>query len=345
MITAVEQKRKEEQMSLREMEEFQKSLADAEKKLSDCRHNLDIAQNQYSLTKEQCQSLQKQCDQTLKQARILVEQYGVDDLSVDNLNIVLENLTQRRDKWQTKLGEKATQEKLINAQEIELTIKQTLHRKLSEELRNKQRNLEAEQDDLNRLIAERHSLYTDKNPDDEEKRMMARLQDLQEGFEKANDSLHAAEQELKSLGERIAAQTASTQARAQELAPLEQAFQARLTRLGFTDEADYLDSRLDEAEYIRLQDEADKLAKAQLETSALIQDKTHALTIERERNITDQPYSVVKNELSEMETAVGNIQQEIGAIKQRLEEDEQARRGQLELQKNRTANQGTFTLG
>ncbi|MGI6469297.1 MAG: SbcC/MukB-like Walker B domain-containing protein [Syntrophomonadaceae bacterium] len=333
LITAVEQKRKEEQMSLREMEEFQKSLADAEKKLSDCRHNLDIAQNQYSLTKEQCQSLQKQCDQTLKQARILVEQYGVDDLSVDNLNIVLENLTQRRDKWQTKLGEKATQEKLINAQEIELTKKQTLHQKLGEELRNKQRNLEAEQVDLNRLIAERHSLYADKNPDDEEKRMMARLQDLQEGFEKANDSLHAAEQELKSLGERIAAQTASTQARAQELAPLEQAFQARLTRLGFTDEADYLDSRLDEAEYIRLQDEADKLAKAQLETSALIQDKTHALTIERERNITDQPYSVVKNELSEMETAVGNIQQEIGAIKQRLEEDEQARRGQLELQK------------
>ena len=34
-----------------------------------------------------------------------------------------------------------------------------------------------------------------------------------------------------------------------------------------------------------------------------------------------------------METAVGNIQQEIGAIKQRLEEDEQTRRGQLELQK------------
>ena len=273
-----------------------------------------------------------------------MEQYGVDDLSVDNLNIVLENLTQRRDKWQTKLGEKATQEKLINAQEIELTKKQTLHQKLSEELRNKQRNLEAEQDDLNRLIAERHSLYTDKNPDDEEKRMMARLQDLQEGFEKANDSLHAAEQELKSLGERIAAQTASTQARAQELAPLEQAFQARLTRLGFTDEAEYLDSRLDEAEYIRLQDEADKLAKAQLETSTLIQDKTHALTIERERNITDQPYSVVKMSCLRWKPLSATYKKSAlsNSAWKRMNRVPPGSAGITE--ENRTANQGTFTL-
>ena len=33
-----------------------------------------------------------------------------------------------------------------------MTKKQTLHQKLGEELRNKQRNLEAEQVDLNRLL-------------------------------------------------------------------------------------------------------------------------------------------------------------------------------------------------
>ncbi len=333
LIAAVEQKRQEEQKSFKELEQFKVSLIDAEKKLSDCSRDLDIAQNQHFLTNEQCQSLKKQYDHTRQQASILVKQYGVDDLSVDNLNIVLENLTQRRNKWQAKLAEKKAQEDLINAQEIELAKKQTVHQKLSDELQTKQRTLDAEQDDLNKLNKERHILYADKNPDDEEKRLAGNVQEAQDEFEKANNSLRTAEQELKSLRERIEARTASTQARAQELAPLEQAFLARLTRLGLKDEVDYLDSCLDEAEYIRLQDKAESLRKEQLETSALIQDKTRALNNERERNVTEQPYSVLKNELSDLETAIGNIQQEIGAIKLCLKEDEQARRGQLEIQK------------
>ncbi len=334
LIAAVEQKRQEEQKSSKALEQIKKSLVDAEKKLSDCRHDLELAQKQYGLTNEQCETLQKQNNQARKQASILVKQYGVDDLSVNNLNIVFENLTQRRNKWQIKLAEKETQGNLKNAQVIELAKTQTLHQKLSDQLQTRRRTLETEQDDLGGLKLQRHSLYADKNPDDEENRLAGNVQDAEAKLEGANDSLRNAEQELKTLQERIAAATTSTQVRAQDLAPLEQVFRARLTRLGFADEADYRDSRLDEAEHVELHNKAESLRKEQLETSALIQNKTEALNTERERSVTDQPQSALEKDLSELDNAIGTIQQEIGAIKQRLDEDEQARQGQMELKKN-----------
>lgn len=333
LIAAVEKKRQEEQKSFKELEQIKKSLGDAEKKLSDCRHNSQTAQNQYGMTNEQCQTLQIQYAQTRQQADSLVKQYSADDLSVNNLNIVLDNLTQRRNKWQTKLAEKAAQVDLINAQEIELAKTKTLHKKINEELQTRQQILGTEQNYLRGLNLQRHSLFADKNPDDEEKRLADNVQDAESNLERANDSLRNAEQELKSLRGKIEAQTTSSQARAHELAPMEQNFLARLTRLGFVDEANYLDSCLDEPEYLKLQNEADSLRKEQLETSALIEDKTRALKNERERLLTDQPYSILVKELSELERVIGEIQQEIGADKLRLEEDEQARHSQLEIQK------------
>lgn len=334
LITAVEQKLKEEQKSFKALQQLNVSLADAEKNLNDCRHELKIAQNEYSLTNEQCASLQRQYEQIRQQAGLMAEQYGADDLSVDNMDIVLGNLTQRRNKWQSKLAEKEAQVNLIIAQEIELAKTKTLYQKLSDELRNKRLNLETEQVDLNSLTLQRRGLFGGKNPDEEEKRLAGCVQAAEGTAEKAGDNLRNAEQELRNLRERIETASVSTQARARELAPMEQAFLARLTRLGFADEANYRDSHLDEPEYIELQNRADSLRTEQLESFALIEHKTKILNSERERHITEQPPGALEKELSELENAIGNMQQEIGAIQQRLDEDQQARQSQLELKKN-----------
>lgn len=334
LILEVEQKRKEEQQVMKSSDALNKSLGDAEKKLDRCRIDLQMAQNEYDLTKKQCTSLERQYAQSLDQARPLVEQYGVDDLSVASLDFLLENLTGRRDKWQTRQAEKEARAKLINAAEIELARKQTLHHKLDEELEIKRKDLDNLQDELHQINRERQERFDDKNTDDEEKRLMDAVRDAPEAFQKESDQLRNAEQDLKNLKEKIEAASASTQARAGDLAQMEQILSARLTRLGFADEAEYRDSCLNEAEFTKLHNTAESLRNEQLEISTLIQDKTRVLKAERDKKLTEQPYSEVQNHLSTLEADIGEIQREIGALKLRLDEDEQARESQAEMMKN-----------
>lgn len=334
LITEVEQKSREEKQSLKELERLNKSLNDAEKKLDKCRHDLEMAQNEYGLTAKQSRSLKQQYDQTGEQARLLVEPYGINDLAVTDLDFCLDSLTGRRNKWQAKQTEKEAQEKLINANEIELVKMQTLYHKLDEELQIKHRDLETGQDEFSKLILERQSLFGNKNPDDEEKRLIDRVQAAENELDKASDKLRNAEQELKNLTEKIKAITISTETRAGGLAQMEQALLIRLSRLGFADEADYLNSCLDEPEYIKLQNTAERLRNEELEISALIQDKIMTLSSEREKTVTDQPYSELEKDFSSCEAGIGIIRQEIGAIKLQLDEDERARQSQKEIMKD-----------
>lgn len=334
LITEVEQKGKQAKQAWRELEQLNKTLADAEKKRDKCRHDLEMAQNEYGLMEKQCASLEQKNVHARSQALLLVEPYGIDDLAVINLDFHLENLTGRRNKWQAKQGEKEEQRKLINANEIELVRLQTLHDKLEEELQIKRWNLEAGQDELDQLNLKRQGLFGDKNPDDEEKRLLDSVQDAENKLERASDKLRNAERELKNLQDKIAALAASTQIRAGDLAQMEQGWLTRLSRLGFADEDDYRDSCLDEPEYLELKNTAENLKKERLKISTLIQDKTITLNNEREKNITDQPYSKLEKDFFCCEAEIGNIQREIGVLSERLKEDEQARQSQKELMNN-----------
>ncbi|MEN6326346.1 MAG: SbcC/MukB-like Walker B domain-containing protein [Syntrophomonas sp.] len=334
VLLEAEQKRIEEKQAAKELEQLNQSLADVEKKRDQCRHDWEMARKEHSLMEKQSAALEKQCAQTRGQAFLLVELYGADDLSIPNLDSYFDNLTARRDKWQAKQTEKEAQEKLINASELELAKKQTLYHKLEDELRSKRRDLDAWQNELHKLSLERQGLFADKNPDEEEKRLADFVQDAEKEQAKASDSLRQAQLELKNLKEKIETITVSTQARAGDLTQMEQALVTRLTRLGFADEADYRNSCLDEQVFAALQNTAENLKHEQLEISTLIQDKSEALRGEREKRITEQLPGELQHNLSSCEADIGEIQREIGALKLRLDEDEQARQSQAELMKN-----------
>ncbi|MEN6327462.1 MAG: SbcC/MukB-like Walker B domain-containing protein, partial [Syntrophomonas sp.] len=333
-ISDIEQKRKEEQQAMKDWDTLNKSLEDAGKKLDSCRNDLQMAQNKYDLTTTQCASLERQCARAFDQARLLVEQYGVDDLCIASLDSLLDDLNERRNKWQGKQAEREAQGKFINAGEIELAKKQTLHHKVGEELQSNRRDLLNLQSELEQLNLERQALFADKIPDEEEKRLADAVQDAEIQLAKVKDSLRQAQLDLKNLKEKIEAIAVSTQARAGDITQMEQALVARLTHLGFADEADYRASCLDEQEYAALQSTAETLKNEQLEISALIQDKTEVLRGEQEKRITDLSCAELQNNLSSYEADIKKIQQESGALKQRLGEDEQARESQKEMMKN-----------
>lgn len=333
LLTEIEQNQRQEKEHVQELNLLNKSLIIAEKERDQCRHDLEMAQKEHALTQTQAATLKQQYDQTLNQTLTLVEPYGItrDDLAIVNLDSCLNHLSGRRDRWQAKQDEKEAQGKLINADEIELAKMQTLQLKTDEELQSKRRSLETGQDECNKLIQERQSRFGEKDPDDEEQRLLDEVQAADKALASATDNLRQAEQELKNLREKIETLTASTQTRAGDLAQMEQGWRARLSRAGFAQEGDYKASCLDELEYSKLQNAAEAINREQLEISALLQDKSTSLDQERAKNITDQPYAELEKDFSSYETDLGNIRQEIGADKQRLDEDERSRQSQKEI--------------
>ncbi len=333
VISDIEQKQKEEKQALKELELLNKSLVDAEKRLNKSRHDLDMAQNEYKLMEKQYISLEQQFAQARHQAFFSAGQYGMDDLPPANLDYFLDILIGRRNKWQSKQAEKEAQEKMINLSELELAKKQTLGNKLDEELRIKNRYLDSLRNEFDAINLERQGLFDDRNADEEEKRLLDAVQDSEERLALANDKLRNAELDLKNLKEKIEALSLSTQGRAGDLAQMEQALAAQFARLGFADELEYCASRLDEQDFKTLMEAYEDLKKEQLEISALIQDKNEALNIELAKRITEQSQGELKISLSSCEADIANIQQEIGALKTRLNEDEEARQGQEEILK------------
>lgn len=334
LISDIEQKRKEEQQAMKDWDTLNKSLEDAGKKFDSCRNDLQIAQNKYDLTHTQCAVLERQYATALDQARLLVEQYGVDDLCIASLDSLLDDLNERRNKWQGKQAEREAQGKFINAGEIELARKQTLHHKVGEELQGKLWDLDNFQSELDQLNLERQDLFADRIPDEEEKRLVEAVQDAEKQQATTNASLRQAHLDLNNLKEKIKTITVSTEARAGDLTQIEQALVARLTLLGFANEADYRASFLNEQEYAALRSTAEDLKNEQLEISALIQDKTEVLRGEREKRITDLSHAELQNNLISYEADIREIQREIGAFKQRLDEEEQARESHEEMMKN-----------
>jgi len=334
LISAVEQKQKEEKQALKRLEVLNNYLADAEKNLNKYRHELDMVQNEYNLMEKQCLSLGQQLAQARNQVLLSAGEYGIEDLSITNLDHSLDILTERRNKWQAKQAGKEALEKIINANKLELAKKQTLCDKTDEELRIKNQDLDSLRDEFDKINLERQYLFADKNPDDEEKRLIDAVKDSEEKLVQANDNRRNADLDLNNLKEKIEILTFSTQTRSKDLAKMEQDFAAQLARLGFADELEYQTSRLDEQEFKKIFNAAENLKKEQLEISALIHDKSDKLNSELMKNFTIKSENELKNILSLCEADIANVQQEIGAIKTRLNEDEQARRGHQEMMEN-----------
>lgn len=329
VIEEVEGKNKKEKKVLKSLEAARKVSLESEKSLQEIRHKQATAEHDHERLVRECGIRSDETGKAKEEALRVIEPYGTYDKEMvaveglsDMLAGILESLTQRRNAWQERQNKKTGHENDIKAVMSEIEKIQMLVNRIDEDLQAKRKENDVLLKQAEAINKERQGLYGDKNADDEENRLADAVKSMEILMEKTREECGRVEQEVKSLRMRISSLTDSTRNRTGELELSEEGLITRLREAGFADEADYMRATLSESERDRLTKQADELKKEDTELTARRTDKTEALTIERNKKVTEQPEEILQQELVSCELSLKTIQQETGAIKHCLEENE-----------------------
>lgn len=288
-------------------------------------------------------ALRNDLDRALAELERAVEPYGCREISLQNAEELLSGLARRRDAFGERLQEKERLEKKRAELRSELEKQQAL-------LAESERNL-AEREELLRgkdalrteMAGERRELFGDRCPDSEEKRLHDALKEAGARRDAAWQEQNRLQAELAGLEEDIRKKSESLSARSAMLDELEPVLRQRIAEAGFADEAAFLQARLPKERLDELSRMADALQREETEIRARLQDRTAALSKEREKRLTDTPLAQLREENSVVSLQLSELQKALGALYQKLEHHlsqqqlRQDRARAVELQKKECA--------
>jgi len=330
VVALFEERDRQEKSAQVVLEEARKILDKAAKDLQDARHNLETAGLSYERLKKECAELSIELEKTRASVLEDVKPLGVSEITPDGFSDLLNDLTRRKEAWQTNEAEKTTLEKKAAELKAAIETHQALLGKLEEDLGLRRTDRDILKKEHDTLRASRSELFGEKNADEEEKRLVAVVDQANGKLEKAREDYGVVEKEISALKERINSLQERITRRTEELNQTEQQVLGRIQSAGFIDETDYLTSRLTEEERERLAAKEQSLLKEKTELDARQIDKTDALASEREKKLTDQSAEVLAEKIAAGDAELKQLGLDIGGIHQILTDNEQQRSNQLE---------------
>ena len=202
--------------------------------------------------------------------------------------------------------------------------------KLEEDLGLRRKEREGLKGEHESLGATRRELFGEKNTDAEEKRLAVLVDQAIGKLEKAREEYDLIEKEIAALKEKISSLQVRTVQRVAELGRAEEQLRLRLEGAGFTDEADYLSSRLTEEEREILAQKEKNLLKEKTELEARRRDRADAFAAEREKKLTDLTAETLAENIRAGEAELKQLRLDIGGITKVLSDNERQRSSQQE---------------
>jgi exonuclease SbcC len=336
-VKAAEGKGKREKTAQTDLETIRTQFEKSGEALREARHQLETARREHERMIRERDALAEEVQKARAAALAGVEPFGITELPSAGLDALLQDLTGRRDMWQTRRDEKTAAEQRIGEMKAALDKDHALLSSLETDLAARRRD----RDDLLRQVealhASRRELFGERNADDEEKRLADAAERVGRAFEKAREECGKMEKEIGALKEKIDRLKARTIKRAKELAEAEGNLTERINKAGFDNEAGYLSACLTEEARERLAEREKALVKEKTELDARRRDRSEALAAERGKRLTDQPAETLRNAISVGEGDLRQIRGDIGGVTNRLGENEKMRERQQERINNMDA--------
>lgn len=325
IVTEAEKRQKKEKILQKNLDKERRAFFESEKSLQQVFHRESSALKDIERLGLECTELEDQysnaCGQVLQEVSI----YGVNEISIHELGAIKENLTLRRNLWQEKLAQKAAGEKNIASLNTELEKNQALLEKLDEESRDISKVHDEMMSQFEAMKKERYSLYGEKNPDEVEKRLSGSVEHAEKALDKARKDSSQAKENVNNLNSVIISLSDSILKREKELRLAEQEFNQRIIQAGFRDKEDFLAACMPEPKRSELSKRAESLRKEQTEINTRLSDAIGKLKTEKDRKLSDQSSDVLQQDMDACKSLLKEAQHEIGAIRQRLFENEALR--------------------
>jgi len=328
-LSSLIQKAEHLEKELKEHESKEKEAAstvtEAEKQLVQTQHKKDESQaNALRFGKELQSAVDKYAELESKVISKL-EPFGVKEIRDENLDFISEGLALRQKNWQEHQKQKAEIEQQTNELASEIKSLDAIMQTLSESRKEKQGVLDVHKKDIHKLTAERNGLYGQKNPDTEEIRLEGLITEAEKSEKAARDSRDQSRQQLNDLKTRITALKESTTKRKPELDGLEAFFKISCKKAGFEDEQTFISSRLSADERNKLSQRSKELDDKQADIATRKKDRGTRLFQEINKKITEAPLDDLKNGQAATQESLKKLGEEIGAIKQKLSDNTDAK--------------------
>lgn len=329
-VASAEEKIQQEKVSQKDMEKLRSHLEDLGRSLQNARHRVETAGREYERVKKEVVSLEDEVGKTRTSALKDIEPFGVRQMTSQDLDGILKDLTARKDTWQAKQGEETDVESKIQKLKAGINKDKALLEKLEHDLKDLLKDRDVSMKHHESLNTSRFELFGEKNTDQEEKRLAEAVDEAGKAFEKAREEHGQRENEITSLKEKIEDLKKKTLHREAELAHAEKKLMERIEKAGFQDEADYISACLNEEERERLAELEKSFAREKTEMDARRKDKSEALAAEREKHLTDQTLEKITEDLNLCDSELKRITIDIGGILNTLSENEKRREKQRE---------------
>ena len=310
----------------REQQEQNRSiLVKAEKHLQTLNHNKLTAEQTYERVAKELTLATSQLSNAQRSTLDDVAIYGIKNLAIEDLDDSVKQLSERRNKWREWQQDKAKLEPFIANLDSQITHRTTQFNDIETDLKLQQQSMMTLNTELEQLKQQRQTLFADKNPDTVELELINRVDRSEKNLESARQLSQKTEQTLDKLKHDITTLTKGIETRGGQLIQLETAFNQRLLKVGFNDELTYKTACLDEEQRKELQQQAQLLKSELTGLMARLHDKTTHLANEQAKQITTQPLDALKTDQQQLVTKLNILKQEIGAISQKLKDNEALR--------------------
>lgn len=250
---------------------------------------------------------------------------GIAAIPDTDISALIETLKARLNAWQDQISKKADIEKQIADINSEVKRLDAVIETQSIALAEKLERLETLKKRLTTGSEERHALYGDKNPDDEERRLNKAVTDAEGAERQARDRHSALQQQWNTAKAHVESLLKRIDQREPELRKLETEFSSALIPVGFSSEEQFLAAILPSERKSELADLAKQLEERQTDLNARQKDRETRLASEIAREVTDKSLEELESQAREQEESLTELRNITASLKHKLSENATAK--------------------
>jgi len=327
-LTRLISKAEDQEAAIKKLEEAEslarKNLAEAEKLESAAANDKKAAKKALAEVKDGLVKLRADFAERRQAVTAKLQPLGIADIPETDISSLIESLKKRLEAWQAQVKNKADIEKQIADIDSEVKRLDAVIETQSTTLTEKLERLETLKKELAAGSDER-TLYGDKNPDDEERRLNKAISDAEDAEKQARERHNELQQKWNTAKAHVESLKKRIDQREPELTGLENKFAAALAPVGFSNEEQFLAAILPSESRAELTAMAKDLDERQADLKARQKDRDTRLASEMARKISDKSLEELEPQFKAHEEALKELRDIIAGLKHKLSENTAAK--------------------
>ncbi|NLN60872.1 MAG: AAA family ATPase [Deltaproteobacteria bacterium] len=301
------------------------NLTEAEKLEAAAANDKKAAEKALAEVKDSLEKLRADFAERRQAVTTKLQPLGIGDIPETGIASLIESLRARLKAWQAQVKKKADMEKQMADIDGEVKRLDAVIETQSTALTEKLERLEVLKRELAAGSEERHALYGDKNPDDEERRLNKAIADAEGAEKQAGERHNKLRQNWNTAKARVESLKKGIDQREPALKRLETEFTAALAPVGFSNEEQFLAAILPSESRAELTARAKELDERRTDLKARQKDRETRLATEMARRLTDTSLQELEPQFKEQEEGLKELRDILAGLKHRLSENAAAK--------------------